>query len=256
MKLQACEKGVLLPAAHQKIAPPGAPCLTAAILDVDGVLLASPHEQAWREALQGFSDPTRFTSELYQSEVAGKPRLDGAVAALKALGVQDASDRADAYAVRKQARLEALIRTGQVTPFPDAVRFVQALKACGMRMAAASSSRNATEMMRSIRLDGGGALLDVFDVDVSGRELAHGKPAPDLFLLAARELHAKPDACFVVEDSPAGIRAARDGGMQALAVDRLGAPDALQCAGADLIVGSLDDVDLDALGAGRLKARA
>ena len=229
--------------------------LTAAILDVDGVLLASPHEQAWREALEGFSDPTRFTPELYQSEVAGKPRLDGAIAALTVLGVPNAADRAEAYAVCKQDRLEAIIRAGQVTAFPDAVRFALALKARGIRIAAASSSRNATEMMRSIRLEGGEALLDLFDVDVSGRALTHGKPAPDLFLLAASELQAKPAACFVVEDAPAGIKAARDGGMQALAIDRLCAPEALRNAGADLIVVSLDDVDLAALGAGRLKAR-
>ena len=253
MKLQASDEGALTDAAHQRVSPARAPFLTAAILDVDGVLLASPHEQAWREALQGFSDPARFTSELYQSEVAGKPRLDGAVAALTVLGVPNAADRAEAYAVRKQARLEALIRAGQVTPFPDAVRFVLAVRAGSMRMAAASSSRNATAMMRSIRVEGAGALLDLFDVDVSGRALGHGKPAPDLFLLAARELHARPADCFVVEDSPAGIRAARAGGMQALAVDRQGAPDALQCAGADLVVGSLDDVDLCALGNGRLK---
>lgn len=254
MKLQASDEGVLAGAVHQEGGPARTPLLSAAILDVDGVLLASPHEQAWREALQGFSDPARFTSELYQAEVAGKPRLDGAVAALTNLGVPDAADRAETYAIRKQARLEALIRTGQVTPFPDAVRFVLALKARGIRMAAASSSRNATAMMRSIRIEGGGALPDLFDVDVSGRAMAHGKPAPDLFLLAARELHARPADCFVVEDSPAGVRAARAGGMQALAVDRQGAPDALQCAGANLVVGSLDDVNLGALGDGRLKA--
>lgn len=54
---------------------------TAIILDVDGVLLRFPHEQAEREALAEFSDPVRFTPELYRSEVAGKPRLDGALAA-------------------------------------------------------------------------------------------------------------------------------------------------------------------------------
>ena len=62
------------------------PTLTAAILDVDGVLLASPHERAWREALQGIADPKRFTTAMYQAAVAGKPRLSGAVAALEALG--------------------------------------------------------------------------------------------------------------------------------------------------------------------------
>ena len=52
--------------------------LRAAIFDVDGVLVASPHERAWREALAGFADPTGFTTAFYQAYVAGKPRLDGA----------------------------------------------------------------------------------------------------------------------------------------------------------------------------------
>ena len=51
--------------------------LAAAILDVDGVLLASPHQRAWREALVGFADPEAFTTEIYQAVVAGKPRLAG-----------------------------------------------------------------------------------------------------------------------------------------------------------------------------------
>ena len=52
--------------------------LLAAIFDVDGVLVASPHERAWREALVGYVAPARFTTEFYQAHVAGKPRLDGA----------------------------------------------------------------------------------------------------------------------------------------------------------------------------------
>jgi beta-phosphoglucomutase-like phosphatase (HAD superfamily) len=80
--------------------------LTAAIFDVDGVLLASPHEQAWREALIGIAEPARFTTAMYQAHVAGKPRLSGARAALEALGVPDAARKAVAYAERKQKRLE------------------------------------------------------------------------------------------------------------------------------------------------------
>src|SRR6185437_11647123 len=49
--------------------------LSAAIFDVDGVLVASPHERAWREALDGYADPESFTTEFYQAFVAGKPRL-------------------------------------------------------------------------------------------------------------------------------------------------------------------------------------
>lgn len=63
--------------------------LQAAIFDVDGVLLASPHERAWRAALEGFADPARFTTGFHKAEVAGKPRADGALAALQGLGVPD-----------------------------------------------------------------------------------------------------------------------------------------------------------------------
>jgi beta-phosphoglucomutase len=49
--------------------------LRAAIFDVDGVLVASPHEQAWREALAGYADPSLFTTEFYQANVAGKHTL-------------------------------------------------------------------------------------------------------------------------------------------------------------------------------------
>lgn len=230
--------------------------LTTAILDVDGVLLASPHEQAWREALKGLCDPARFTPEMYRTEVAGKPRLDGALAALVVLGVPDAESRSGVYAIRKQARLEALIRAGRIKAFPDAVRFVQALGARSIRMAAASSSKNATAMMRSIRLENGDTFLKAFDADVSGRAVAHGKPAPDIFLLASTELRSQPADCFVVEDSPAGIEAAKAAGMRALGIARNGETALLAAAGADLVVATLDAVDIAALVAGRLTGKA
>ena len=229
---------------------------TTAILDVDGVLLSSPHEQAWREALEGISDQAKFTSAVYQAEVAGKPRLEGALAALVVLGVPAAQEKAEAYAVRKQERLEALVAAGCVAAFPDAVCFAKALKRRGIRLASASSSRNADAMMRSILMPGAGSLLDLFDIDVSGREVPHGKPAPDLFLLAAEEMHAAPAFCFVVEDAPSGIAAARAAGMQALGVARHGDGDLLALAGAALVVASLDEVNLTALDSGRLERHA
>lgn len=229
--------------------------LTAGIFDVDGVLLASPHERAWRDALDGFAEGERFTTAMYQSQVAGKPRLDGARSALEALGVTDAGRHAADYAERKQARLEALIQTGAVAAFPDALRFVEAVAALGWPMAAASSSRNANEMMRPIILSTGQSLLDIFRVNVSGRDLKRGKPDPELFLIAAAELGVSPAQCFVAEDAPAGIQAARAGGMAALGVARLGDADQLRAAGADLVVTNLDEVAIVDLVCGRLRGR-
>ena len=155
--------------------------LTAAIFDVDGVLLASPHELAWREALRGFADPDRFTTAMYESHVAGKPRLSGARAALEALGVPEAERQAVIYAEKKQRRLEELIHTGSVAAFPDALRFVQAIETLGLPMAVASSSKNASQMMRQIHVDSGRSLLDVFSANVCGRDLPSGQAKPGNF---------------------------------------------------------------------------
>lgn len=228
------------------------PKLTAGIFDVDGVLLASPHERAWRESLAGFANPDLFTTALYQAQVAGKPRREGALAALQALNVPNADDKADSYAARKQTRLEDLIAAGGVRAFADALRLVQAIGRLGWPMAVASSSKNANQMMRTIELESGQCLLDAFKVNVCGRNLVHGKPSPEIFLLAATELHVEPAQCFVAEDASAGVEAAHAGKMTALGVARWNDSNPLWAAGADLVVSSLDEVAMDALAEGRL----
>jgi beta-phosphoglucomutase len=229
--------------------------LKAAIFDVDGVLLASPHERAWREALRGFADPDLFTTAMYQAKVAGKPRLSGARAALEALGVPDAAQQAIEYAERKQKRLEQLMEEGSVVAFPDALRFVQAVAALGWPMAVASSSKNANGMMKPIRLESGQSLLDVFEGNVCGRDLPRGKPDPAIFLLAASELGVEPAHCFVAEDAPAGVEAARAGTMTALGIARHSDAALLRTAGANLVVTTLDNVALDDLACGWLCGR-
>ena len=235
---------------------PAVVALTACIFDVDGVLLASPHERAWREALRGIADPDLFTTAMYQADVAGKPRSAGALAALEALGVPDAPVKAVAYADRKQQLLEELIHAGGIAAFPDALRFVEAVHALGWPMAVASSSKNANDMMRPIRLSSGQGLLDVYAVNVCGRDLARGKPDPEIFLLAASELQVVAARCCVIEDAPAGIEAARSGGMAGLGVARLGDADSLVAAGATLVVTSLDQVAIDGLSRGLLERRS
>ena len=75
-------------------------------------------------------------------------------------------------------------------------------------------------MMRQIRLDSGQSLFDLFKVNVCGRDLRQGKPNPEIFLLAAAELRIAPAHCFVAEDAPAGIEAAKAGRMTGLGVAR------------------------------------
>ncbi|MDR7036043.1 HAD superfamily hydrolase (TIGR01509 family) [Methylobacterium sp. BE186] len=232
------------------------PALTAAIFDVDGVLVDSPHERAWREALAGFADPAGFTTAFYQANVAGKRRLEGARTALEQLGGPEAAARTAEYADKKQALIDRLIEEGSFEVFPDAMRFAAALKAAGLRLALASSSKNAAAMLARLKLPDGRTLLSLFDADLSGREVPRGKPDPALFLLAAEAVATPPAQCVVVEDAPAGIRAARAGGMTALGIARLGDEALLREAGADLVVTSLDQVELAALAEGALRTRA
>jgi beta-phosphoglucomutase-like phosphatase (HAD superfamily) len=98
-------------------------------------------------------------------------------------------------------------------------------------------------------------LQAVFDADVSGRDFAHGKPDPEIFLTAAAELGRPPHRCFVVEDAVSGIQAAKAGGMAGLGIARAGDAEMLRAAKADLVVTSLDTVDLDRLSDGVLVAR-
>ena len=228
--------------------------LRAAIFDVDGVLVASPHEPAWREALAGFADPARFTTEFYQAYVAGKPRMDGARATLERLGVADADKRAPEYATKKQALIDRLIAEGRFEAFPDAVRLAVALRALGLKLALASSSKNVGPMLRRLKVPGGETLLSIFDADRSGVDLPRGKPDPAIFLLAAQALGMPPADCLVVEDAPSGIQAARAGGMAALGVARLGDEALLHAAEADLVVTSLDQVDVAAIAEGVLRS--
>jgi len=221
------------------------------IFDVDGVLLASPHERAWREALEGYANPSLFTTAMYQAEVAGKPRLSGALAALEALRVRGSAGKAAAYAQAKQERMVKLIEAGCFKAFPDALRLVEAASALGWPMAVASSSKNANRMMRRIPTTGGGSLYDVFSANVCGRDLKKGKPNPEIFLLAADALRMPPKRCVVFEDSPAGIEAALAGGMLSIGVARLGDAAPLSAAGATLVVISLDDLAVDDLVLGR-----
>jgi len=249
------------------------PTFQGAIFDVDGVLVDSPHFRAWREAQQELMDaewadlrgrtsrsPKRFTEAVYQEVVAGRPRLAGALAVQKYFGVPDAERWAERYAAVKQEHLVKLMEAGEFTAYPDAIRFVLAVKAAGIPIAAASSSKNADLLLRQVRLDDyvaekGLTLLDLLDADVSGRDLPRGKPDPMIFLVAAEELPATPARCFVVEDAAVGVQAAKAGGMAALGVARLGdeqAQQALADAGADLVVRTLDEVSRPALAEGRL----
>jgi beta-phosphoglucomutase-like phosphatase (HAD superfamily) len=253
-----------------------------AIFDVDGVLVDSPHEAAWRDTFTelmenewaGIRDqttwtPDAFTPQVYQQVLSGKPRMEGALAALEHFGVPDPADRVGAYADLKQEMVVELIEAGKFAAYPDALRFLLAVKDAGVKVAAASSSKNAGLFLRQIRLDefaasegleydwiaDGLTLLAAFDVDISGRTFEQGKPHPQIFLTAASELGIEPSHAFVIEDAVSGIQAAKAGAFAALGLARHDDEALLEAADADLVVSTLDDVDLGALADGRLARR-
>jgi len=254
-----------------------------AIFDVDGVLVDSPHEAAWRDVFRELMEgewadiaaqtswtPEAFTSEVYQQVLSGKPRMEGALAALEYFGVPDPQSRVDAYAERKQEMVVELIEAGKFSAYPDALRFLLAVKDAGVAVAAASSSKNAGLFLRQIRLDEfaaqegldydwiepGLTLLGAFDVDISGRHFERGKPHPEIFLTAAEELGVESQAAFVVEDAVSGVQAAKAGDFAALGVARHDDEALLSDADADIVVATLDEIDLAGLAQGQLVPRA
>jgi beta-phosphoglucomutase-like phosphatase (HAD superfamily) len=243
------------------------------------VLVDSPHEAAWRDGLRELMEgkwsairdrttwsPEAFTPQVYQQVMSGKPRMSGALAALEYFQVPDAPSRVEDYAVRKQDMVIELIEAGEFEAYPDALRFVLAVRDAGIPLAAASSSKNAGLFLKQIRLDTfaaeqgldydfvrpGLTLLEFFDADISGRDFAQGKPHPEIFLTGAEELGVPPRGCFVVEDAVSGVEAAKAGDMAALGLARAGDEELLAAAEPDLLVTTLDDVDVDALSEGRL----
>jgi len=199
------------------------------VFDVDGVLVDSPHELAWREALEQLMEtswsairdqtaysPGRFTPEVYRAHMSGKTTFSGARAALHYFGVPDDDARTEEYGRRKQQVMGDLLEAGELTAYPDALRFVLAVREAGIPAAAASSSKNAAQLLSQIRLDAfaeqeavhfdfirpGLTLLDVFDADVSGRDFPQGANPTPRSSLPPRGRSASPPTCASPSKTP------------------------------------------------------
>jgi HAD superfamily hydrolase (TIGR01509 family) len=125
-----------------------------------------------------------------------------------------------------------LIR-GCVPEMPGAVRLVRGLHAAGLRLAIGSSGppENVALVLDEL------GIKPFIDVVVTGPDVERGKPDPQVFQIAARRISLAPARCVVVEDAPAGIEAARRGGMRSIALT--GSHEAGALNGADRIVDSL-----------------
>ena len=203
----------------------------AVLWDVDGVLIDSgeQHRRAWEQLAHEerfpYSDAA-FWATFGMRNADIFPRM---------FGVSGPPERIAALSDRKESIYRALLALDAVA-LPGAKELLSALHDAGYRQALGSSAPPAN-LEAIIRLIDIGSLLDAV---VSGEEVAHGKPAPDIFLAGAARLGIVPAHCLVIEDAPAGVAAAHAGGMRCLAVRRAGQPDAPGLDAADALVDSLE----------------
>ena len=228
----------------------GVPESTRALLfDMDGVLTktAVVHAKAWKQAFDEFlasrGDPYRPFDPVddYDEYVDGKPRADGVRSFLTSRGI----DFDDALVTRigdhKNDLVQELIRRDGVQAYEGTRRYLDAAVAAGLPRAVVSSSANTHDVLIAAGLDG------YFQAQVDGIVAAvrrlKGKPAPDTFLAAAKELGVEPGQAVVFEDALAGVEAGRAGDFGfVVGVDRVGQHDALLKHGADIVVKDLAEL--------------
>lgn len=234
----------------------------ALIFDLDGVITqtASTHARAWKRLFDGFlgrrvieAGGTFVPFDLekdYRRYVDGKPRIAGVASFLAARGIsvptgtlEDGPDHDTAHglASRKDHYFAELLTHEGVDVSPSAECLLQEARRRGLRTAVASSSHHCGEILRSA------GLIALFDARVDGIDLDQlalaGKPAPGMFLEAARRLNASPTRTAVFEDATAGVEAARAGdfGLVIGVGPAARAPELLKH-GADKVVADLGEV--------------
>ena len=234
----------------------------AVLFDLDGVITATAvvHSASWKKMFDEFLSAraeklgTPFVpfdlEDDYKPYVDGRPRYDGVATFLESRGIDlprgAPSDGPDEQTVcglgnRKNELILEVLASDGVEAYEGSVRLVHYLQKLGVRQAIVSSSKNAEAVLRAA------GLLDFFETRVDGVVAAKlklpGKPHPDTFVEAARELGVAVEKAVVVEDALAGVEAGVAGQFGlVIGVDREGDPEALSAAGAHLVVDDLGEL--------------
>ncbi|MES2211993.1 MAG: HAD-IA family hydrolase [Pseudomonadota bacterium] len=180
--------------------------ITHCIFDMDGLLLDT--EKVYTELAQSMMRRygSEFTPEL-KVRIMGRPAKEAARILIEAgklpITVEELLGQRDIIIADYMRNCTAM---------PGAEALISRLQDMGIQKAIATSSfRNLFEVKTSTHQ----SWISKFQAVITGDhpELKHGKPAPDIFLLAAKALGAQPENCLVFEDAPAGIQAAQAAGM-------------------------------------------
>ncbi len=185
--------------------------MKAVVFDCDGVLVDSEPlaERSWSHALAKFGYTATvedFEAVLGRTAVAGHAYFAG----------RTELPPLDQFRTHTGEYWNAHL--DELRAFPDAVEVVRHLAADGIPLAVASSSHRAELDMKLTRFD----LARYFDFVIGGDEVAHGKPAPDLFLRAAEGLGVAPSDCLAIDDAEVGADSAAAAGMRVVRLTRSG----------------------------------
>jgi HAD superfamily hydrolase (TIGR01509 family) len=207
--------------------------ITAVVLDMDGVLIDS--EQLWDEVREQLArERGGRWHERAQAEMMGMSSTEWSRYMHDVIGLAEPPEEINAEVVR---RLLARYR-GSLPLMPGAVAAVERLAARWPLGLASSSNREVIDTVLELA-----GIAHLFRATVSSEEVEHGKPAPDVYLEAARRLGVDPTSCAAVEDSANGIRSARAAGTRVIAIPNPHYPPSEDVlALADVVLHSLDEL--------------
>ena len=212
----------------------GESSIHAVIFDLDGVLVDSSefHFEAWKAWAEEVGLADRVTRQWFRATF-GRRNPD-------VFNTLYDTDPSEDEMRRQSDRKEQIFReraSGRLEPLEGARELVASLHEAGVRLALGTSAprENATMMIEELRL------ASFFDARVTGDDVTTGKPDPEVFLKAAERLDVPPQRCLVIEDAAAGVDAAHNAGMAAVAVATEPTPGHRR---ADLVVASLAELDV------------
>jgi beta-phosphoglucomutase len=184
----------------------------ACIFDLDGVLVDTAHYHflAWKRLAKEFD--YELTEEINE-QLKGVSRMKSLEIVLKHANISLEEQRKQSLADRKNGWFTEYVHGMKAEElFPGVKELFKKLKADDIRIALASSSKNAQTIIDIL------GIRNEFDAVVDGNMIVHSKPDPEIFLLAAKKLGLSPADCIVFEDAEAGVEAALRAGMKCVGV--------------------------------------